>query len=214
MEQFKSEELYLELKKEKEVLEKVVNTINIFVEKYKDVKEVFSDFQLEYIDFPVKNIKETIIDLEEKVNHYNEVVAPEYRKLNDNIQLLFDKFNEILTKQEYLNKFLDEIDEFAITFKSINFNSLIESLENTISTTITLYNTMKSNLQELDNLKQEMTNLKENTIKQNGNLEELIRENRETNKLLIEISKNNNIDTAILFELMDEWYISKKSNKR
>ena len=214
MEQIKSEELYLELKREKEVLEKIVNVINLFVEKYKDAKEVFSQFNLDYIDFSVENIKKIIDELENKVNHYNEVVEPEYRKLNDNMKVLYDKFNEILEKQENLNNFLNEIDELVITFKSINFNFLTERLESTISSTINLCKKMESNLKELDELKKEMNELKENTLKQNGSLEELIIENRETNKLLIEISKNNNIDTAILFELMDEWQNSKKSNKR
>ena len=214
MEQIKSEELYLELKREKEVLEKIVNVINLFVEKYKDAKEVFSQFNLDYIDFSVENIKKIIDELENKVNHYNEVVEPEYKKLNDNMQVLYDKFTEILEKQENLNNFLNEIDELVITFKSINFNFLTERLEGTISSTINLCKKMESNLKELDELKKEMNELKENTLKQNGSLEELIIENRETNKLLIEISKNNNIDTAILFELMDEWQNSKKSNKR
>ena len=61
MEQIKSEELYLELKREKEVLEKIVNVINLFVEKYKDAKEVFSQFNLDYIDFSVENIKKIMI---------------------------------------------------------------------------------------------------------------------------------------------------------
>ena len=139
MEQIKSEELYLELKREKEVLEKIVNVINLFVEKYKDAKEVFSQFNLDYIDFSVENIKKIIDELENKVNHYNEFVEPEYRKLNDNMKVLYDKFNEILEKQENLNNFLNEIDELVITFKSINFNFLTERLESTISSTINLY---------------------------------------------------------------------------
>ena len=110
MEQIKSEELYLELKREKEVLEKIVNVINLFVEKYKDAKEVFSQFNLDYIDFSVENIKKIIDELENKVNHYNEVVEPEYKKLNDNMQVLYDKFTEILEKQEEYQKFIFEMN--------------------------------------------------------------------------------------------------------
>ncbi len=205
-----------EIAPERELLTKAVEGIASFVERYTELKTLLEDFSSsENFDLSksINNISKSIANVEQVVNEYNENLSAVYGSLANNLKNLVQKYQSLLDSQNKLSTFVSEIDKFMKIIDESKFQDLLEKLSANLDNIEKLKVNLEQNNKSIEILKSSLDQLTATDKEQNSFLSTIVGQTQQTNKLLNDMAKNNNINTAILFSLMDEWYENKKKNK-
>ncbi len=205
-----------EIASERELLTKAVEGIASFVERYKELNTLLEDFSSsENFDLSksINNILKSIANVEQVVNEYNENLSTVYGSLANNLKNLIQKYQSLLDSQNKLSTFVSEIDKFMKIIDESKFQDLLEKLSANLDNIERLKVNLEQNNKSIEILKSSLDQLTATDKEQNSFLSAIAGQTQQTNKLLNDMAKNNNINTALLFSLMDEWYENKKKNK-
>lgn len=222
--------LAIEIEAEKKSLNEVVETIGIFVNRYKDLKELLNGFvetnkydlsdDFVKIKNTTKEISDNLDNVKKSLSDFNNGYSSNFDELSDKMEKISQEFNQTLSSQKKINKFLSDIDSFMKTISTIDFALLEEHLNKSIEEMADIKNVVndlekntEANNKELKTVTNSINNLVQERDNQNNLLETITKQLMSTNEILNSISKQNNIDTAVLFSLMDEWNENKKKRK-
>lgn len=210
-------EIVNEIAQERELLTKTVQGIEDFVKGYSALKKLLEDFSLSEnlnLTESFNEISKSIANIEETVQSYNQSLSPSYEKLATDLNLLIKQYKSILESQQNLNTFLSKIEKFMEAIEESNFSNLIEMLNNNLEKVEVIKQNVEENNKKIETLSNTISQFSDADAKQRKSLIEIAAQTQQTNVLLAEMMKKDNINIALLFSLMDEWWENKKKNKR
>lgn len=210
---------------ERDLLSKTVKGIEEFASSYKEIKTILDEFKGEdnlSVSNSLLNINSELISIDESVKNYNTNLAEKYTEITEDFKNLFKKYDVLLESQKELTSFIEKIDNFMETLNSLNMNEIINSLNENERKVERLNELVEKDLKEQIKHNNEVVGkvvtVFDEFIKTNNqqqmNVKQIADETQATNKLLKELSKSNNINEGVLFELMDKWAEDRKRNKK
>jgi uncharacterized phage infection (PIP) family protein YhgE len=211
MELSKIELITNEIQQERNLLESVLDTMKIFLKNFKDTKDVL---ELVYddtdkLDEYSKNINNASSRLAELLeNHSN--VNENLPNIIESLTQLFDKFSSLVEMEDEIIEISTKLKSFLEVFENIEFNKFSSELNEVISKTDELFNIIDSANAKFSFFEEKIKKIEEENKKQQIVMEKLVEQSMITNELLEKIYQRNNRDVAELFEIMDEWYETKR----
>lgn len=210
---------------ERELLSQSVQGIEEFVKTYTELKIFLDDFKgKENINVSdnLSNINKELNAMNEIVNSYNSNLSGKYKKLQEDFDQLLKKYQTLETSQKKLTNFVDKIDNFMQVLTKLDLNEMAASLNNNQTKVEKLNALVEKDLKEQieknnKNVQSVIISFKqfiEASKKQQTEVNKIAQETKVTNDLLKEMSKSNNINQAVLFELMDKWAEERKRSKK
>lgn len=210
---------------ERELLTQSVKGIEEFTSTYSELKTFLDDFKGNTnisVSDNLSTIGNELNLINTTVNNYNENLSDKYKTLQEDFGKLLKKYESLTTSQDKLTNFIGKIDKFMQVLTNFDLNKIItnlnesqtkvESLIDLVETD--LKNQIETNNTQIKNAINSFNLFIETSKNQQTAVEEIAQETKATNALLQKMSKSNNINEAVLFELMDKWSEERKRSKK